>query len=58
MERREFISAKLKNFYNKKEIKIKYVAIYILNENIIVKREWKTIMTMKNFLLIDSRLLL
>lgn len=37
--REEFIFAKLKNFCKKKDIKIKYVALYIYKENCIAKRE-------------------
>lgn len=34
----KFISAKLKDFYKKKDITIKYVASYMYNENNILER--------------------
>ena len=48
----KFISVKLKDFCNKKSIKIKYVALYIYKENGIVERRWKTIVIIKYFLLV------
>ena len=47
----------LKDFYNKKGINIGYAAFYIYEENGIVKQCWKTLSTMKDFLLINSHLL-
>lgn len=52
----EFISAKLKDFCNKRGITIRYAASYMHEENGITERGWKTIVTMKDSLLIDSRL--
>lgn len=54
----EFISAKLKDFCEKKSITIKYVASYIHEENSIVERRWRIVVTKKDFLLINSELLL
>lgn len=52
----EFISAKLKDFCDKKGITIKYAAPYMHEENGIAERGWKTIVIMKDSLLIDSGL--
>ena len=52
----EFISTKLKDFCEKKGITIKYAAPYMYEENGVAERGWRTIVTMKNSLLIDSRL--
>lgn len=52
----EFISAKLKDFCEKKGITIKYAAPYMHEENGIAERGWRTIVTMKDSLLIDSGL--
>lgn len=55
---REFISAKLKDICNKKGISIKYEAPYMHKENGLAERGWKTVVIMKNSLLINSGLLL
>lgn len=52
----EFIFAKLKNIYNKKGISIKYAAPYMHNKNELAEQSWKTVVTMKDSLLIDSGL--
>lgn len=52
----EFISAKLKDFCDKKGITIKYAAPYMHEENGIAERGWKTIVMMKDSLLINSGL--
>lgn len=52
----KFISAKLKDFCDKRGITIKYAVPYMHEENVIAERGWKTIVTMKNSLLVDSRL--
>lgn len=54
----EFISAKLKDIYNKKGILIKYAAPYMHGENGLTERSWRIVVTMKDSLLIDSGLLL
>ena len=54
--RGEFISAKLKDIYNKKGISIKYTAPYMHKENRLAEQGWKTVVTMKDSLLIDSGL--
>lgn len=46
----EFI---LKDFCNQKNIKIKYIVLYIHEENKFVKLEWRTIMTINDLLLIN-----
>ena len=52
----EFILIKLREFCNKKRIVIKYATPYLHEENSLTKRGWKTIVTMKDSLLIDSDL--
>lgn len=52
----KFISAKLKDFCDKRGITIKYAAPYMHEENGIAERGWKTIVTMKDSLLVDSGL--
>lgn len=54
----EFIFIKLKNFYNKKEIIIKYIVLYIYKKNSIAKHGQKIIMIIKNTFLINNKLLL
>lgn len=54
----EFIFAKLKKFYNKRKIKIKYIASYIYKKNSIIKQDWQIIVMIKDSLLIDSGLAL
>lgn len=53
---REFISKKLCLFCEKQGIAIKYAISYIHEENGLAKRRWQTIVTIKNVILIDSRL--
>lgn len=50
----EFISVRLKLFYKKRGIIIKYTALYIYEENGLAKQRWRTIVTMKDTILIDS----
>ena len=50
----EFISVKLKDFCEKRGITIKYAAPYMHEENRVAERGWRTIVTMKDLLLIDS----
>lgn len=57
-KREEFISAKLKNFYNMRKIKIKYIVCYLYKNNGIIKQDQKTIAIIKDFLLINIGLLL
>ena len=52
----EFISIKLREFYDKKRIVIKYAIPYLHKENGLAERGWRTIMTMKDSLLINSNL--
>lgn len=52
----EFILTKLKDFCEKKGITIKYAAPYMHEENGVAEQGWKTIVTMKDSLLIDSGL--
>ena len=54
----EFISAKLKDICDKKGISIKYAASYMHKKNELAEQSWKTIVIMKDSLLIDSSLLL
>lgn len=54
--RREFISTKLKDFCEKKGITIKYAAPYIHKENGVAEQGWRTIVTIKDSLLIDNGL--
>ncbi len=52
----EFISIKLKSFCEKRGIVIKYAAPYVHEENRFAERGWRTIVTMKDSMLIDSGL--
>lgn len=54
----EFISIKLGVFYKNREIALKYAVLYIYEENGLAEKRWKTIIIIKNLLLLDSRLLL
>ena len=54
--RGEFIFIKLRTFCEKRGITIKYAAQYIHEENRLAKRGWRTIVTIKDAMLIDSRL--
>lgn len=54
---RKYISGKLKSFCKKQGITIKYAALYIYEENKLVKWGWKTIVIMKDSILINSNLL-
>ena len=52
----EFISIKLRVFCEKREIALKYGASYMHEENSLAERGWRTIVTMKDSLLLDSGL--
>lgn len=52
----ELISTKLRLFCEKRCIAIKYAAPYVHEENGLAKREWRTIVTMKDSMLLDSGL--
>ena len=52
----KFISTKLKSFCEKRGIVIKYVAPYMHEENRLAERGWRTIVTMKDSMLINSGL--
>lgn len=52
----EFILHKLQIFHKKRDISIKYAVPYIYEENRLAKREWRTIITIKDLMLIDSGL--
>ena len=52
----EFISVKLHTFCKKRGITIKYAAPYVHKENGLAERGWRTIVTMKDAMLIDSGL--
>lgn len=53
----KFISIKFKTFC-KKKLNIKYTAPYIYKKNSLIKKRWRIILTIKDFLLLDSGLLL
>lgn len=53
---REFILVKLQSFRKERGIAIRYAAPYVHKENELAKQGWQTIVTMKNFMLIDSGL--
>ena len=57
-EEGEFISIKLRVFCEKRRIALKYEAQYMHKENGLAEREWRTIVTMKDSLLLNNRLLL
>lgn len=50
----EFILAKLKLFCNKRDIIIRYAMSYIHEKNGLAEQRWRTIVTMKDSMLIDS----
>ena len=52
----EFISAKLKDICDKKGISIKYATTYMHEKNGLAEQGWKIVVTIKDSLLIDSRL--
>ena len=52
----EFISTKFRSFCEEKVIPIKYAAPYVHEENGLAERGWRTIVTMKDSMLFDSRL--
>lgn len=54
---REFILIKLWQFCKKRGIAIKYTTPYVHKENNITEKRWHIFVTIKNSLLIDSRLL-
>lgn len=51
---RDFISIWLCEFCKKRGITIKYPALYVYEENGLAKRRWRTIIAMKDIMLIDS----
>ncbi len=53
----EFISIKLRLFCEKRDIIIRYTASYIHEENRLAERGWRTIVTIKNWMQIDSGLI-
>lgn len=55
--RGEFILYKLRTFCEKRGISIKYAALYLHKENRLAEQRWRTIVTMKNSILINSGLL-
>lgn len=52
----EFISIKLKLFYKKQDIIIQYVTSYIQKENRLAEQKWRTIVNIKDAILIDNNL--
>ncbi len=54
----EFISIKLRVFCEKREIALKYATSYMHQEKSLAERRWQTIVTMKDLLPLDSKLLL
>lgn len=52
----EFISIKLEEYCEKQGIIIKYATPYLHEENGLAERGWRTLVTMKDSLLIDSGL--
>ena len=52
----EFILHKLQTFCEKKGILIKYAALYVHEENGLAEQGWRTIVTIKDSMLIDSGL--
>ena len=52
----EFISVKLRLFCEKRGITIRYATPYIHEENRLAERGWRTIVTMKDSMLVDSGL--
>ena len=53
---RGFILHKLRTFCEKRGITIKYIALYMHKENELAKQGWQMILTIKDSMLIDSRL--
>lgn len=52
----EFISIKLKTYYQQQDIAIEYVTFYLYEDNGLVERGRKILITKKDSLLIDSSL--
>lgn len=52
----KFILIKLRSFCNEKSIAIKYKAPYVYKKNGWIKQELRTIVTIKDLILINSRL--
>ena len=52
----EFVSIKLRNFCKERGIQIRYATPYLHEENGLAERGWRTLVTMKDALLIDSEL--
>lgn len=55
--KRKFISKKLRFFYKKRNIAIRYATLYIHEKNGLAKQGWRIIMTMKDLMLIHSSFL-
>lgn len=55
-KKREFIFFKLKVFYKKKDITLKYAILYISKKNKLAKKKSRIIITMKNSLFLDNGL--
>lgn len=52
----EFVSIKLRDFCKERGIQIRYATPYLHEENGLAERGWRTLVTMKDALLIDSEL--
>ncbi len=52
----EFVSIKLRDFCKERKIQIRYATPYLHKENGLAERGWRTLVTMKDELLIDSKL--
>ncbi len=52
----EFVSIKLRNFCKERGIQIRYATPYLHEENGLAERGWRTLVTMKDALLIDIEL--
>lgn len=55
-KKKEFISIKIKGFYNKKGITLKYMILYIYENNGLVERDWYIILTIKDLLFLGNGL--
>ena len=53
---REFVSIKLRDFCKERGIQIRYATPYLHEENGLAEQGWRTLVTMKDALLIDSEL--
>ncbi len=52
----EYVSIKLRDFYKERGIQIRYATPYLYEENGLEERGWRTLVAMKDALLIDSEL--